>query len=134
MIEITFSTSWGKVAARLGHFHQHALGTSKQKFVPNAQVSAAETVAVPSINPKKISRIEHCDGGAVPLYYFEAEGPGWSDYQDDEGIELLSDAKALAYAYSMIRELSADYERSDCPLHLLVKDSARKTIFRIAFE
>ena len=70
----------------------------------------------------------------MPLYYFEPEGPSWSDYLDDEGIELPSDADALAYAYSMIRELSADYERSDRPLYLLVKDSARKTIFRIAFE
>jgi hypothetical protein len=70
----------------------------------------------------------------VPLYYFEPERPGWSDYQDDDGIELPSDAEASAYAYSMIRELSADYEGSDRPLHLLVKDSARKAIFRIAFE
>jgi hypothetical protein len=79
-------------------------------------------------------RVEHCDEAAVPLYYFEAEGPGWSDYQDDDGIELPSDAKALAYAYSMIRELNADFERSDRPLYLLVKDSARRTIFRIALQ
>jgi hypothetical protein len=70
----------------------------------------------------------------VPLYYFEAEGPGWSDYQDDDGIELLSDAQALVYAYQMIRELEADFEGSDRPLHLLVKNWIRKTIFRIAFE
>jgi hypothetical protein len=70
----------------------------------------------------------------VPLYYFEPEGPSWSDYQDDDGIELPSDAEALAYAYSMIRELKADYKGSECPVHLLVKDSARKIIFRIAFE
>jgi hypothetical protein len=68
------------------------------------------------------------------LYFFEAEGPGWSDYEDDEGIELPSDAKALAYAYSVIGELKGDYEGSDRPLYLLVKDSTRKTIFRIAFE
>jgi hypothetical protein len=70
----------------------------------------------------------------VPLYYFEAEGPGWSDYQDDNGIELQSDAEALVYAYSMIRELKADYEDSGHPLHLLVKNWIRKIIFRIAFE
>jgi hypothetical protein len=70
----------------------------------------------------------------VPLYYFEPEGPGWSDYQDDEGIELPSDAEALAYASSMIRELKEDYKGSDRRFHLLVKDSARKTIFRIPFE
>jgi hypothetical protein len=70
----------------------------------------------------------------VPLYYFETEGPGWSDYRDDDGIELQSDAEALVYAYSMIRELKADYEDGDCPDHLLVKNCARKTIFRIAFE
>jgi hypothetical protein len=70
----------------------------------------------------------------VPLYYFEAEGPGWSDYQDHDGIELLSDAEARVYAHSMIRELKADYEGSDRPLHLLVKNWIRKTIFRIAFE
>jgi uncharacterized protein DUF6894 len=70
----------------------------------------------------------------VPLYYFETEGPGWSDYEDDEGIELQSDAEALVYAYSMIRELKADYESSGLPLHLLVKNWIRKTIFRIAFE
>ena len=69
----------------------------------------------------------------MPLYYFETEGPNWSDYQDDDGIELPSDAEALAYAHSMIRELKADLG-SDRPLHLLVKNSARKTIFRIAFE
>jgi hypothetical protein len=71
---------------------------------------------------------------AVPLYYFEAEGPDWSDYQDEDGIELPSDVKASAYAYSMILELKADYKGSDLPSHLLVKDSARKTIFRIAFD
>jgi hypothetical protein len=70
----------------------------------------------------------------VPLYYFETEGPSWSDYQDDDGIELQSDAEALVYAYTMIRELTADYEGSDRPLHLLVKNWIRKTIFRIAFE
>ena len=70
----------------------------------------------------------------VPLYYFEPEGPGWSDYQDDDGIELQSDAEALVYAHSMIRELKADYEDSDCPLHLLVKNWICKTIFRIAFD
>ena len=71
----------------------------------------------------------------MPLYYFEPEGPGWSDYRDDDGIELPNDAEALAYAYTMIRELKADYEGSDRPLlHLLVKNSARKIIFRPAFE
>ena len=69
----------------------------------------------------------------MPLYYFEPEGPGWSDYQDDDGIELAGDEQALAYAQSMIRELNADYTRSDRPLHLVVKDSARQTIFRVAF-
>ena len=70
----------------------------------------------------------------MPLYYFELEGPGWSQFEDDEGIELISDIKALAYAHSMILELKADLEASDRPLYLLVKDSTRKTIFRIAFE
>jgi len=70
----------------------------------------------------------------MPLYYFEAEGPRWSDYRDDDGIELSNDAEALAYANTMIRELSAEYDGSHRPSHLLVKDSARKTIFRIAFE
>jgi hypothetical protein len=69
----------------------------------------------------------------VPLYYFEPEGTGWSDYQDEDGIELPSDAQALAYARSMIRELKADYKGSDRPLHLVVKNSARTTIFRVAF-
>jgi hypothetical protein len=70
----------------------------------------------------------------VPLYYFEPEGPNWSDYQDEEGIELPNDAEALAYAYSMIRELKPDLKGSDRPLHLAVKDAARATIFRIAFK
>ena len=70
----------------------------------------------------------------MPLYYFEPEGPGWSDYQDDDGIELMSDAEALAYAYTIIRELKADRKGSNRPFHLLVKNPARKTIFRIAFE
>ena len=47
---------------------------------------------------------EHCDGAGVPLYDFETEGPSWSDYQDDDGIELRSDAEALVYAYSIVRE------------------------------
>jgi hypothetical protein len=80
-----------------------------------------------------VGRVEPSDGAAVPLYYFEPEGPGWSDYQDD-GIELPSDVKALAYAHAMILELKADYKGSDRPLHLLIKNSARKTIFRVAFE
>jgi hypothetical protein len=42
--------------------------------------------------------------------------------------------KALAYAHSMVLELKADLEGSDHPLYLLVKNSARKTIFRIAIE
>jgi uncharacterized protein DUF6894 len=119
----------------LGYFH-HALGTSKQKVVPKGQVSTAKTVAscAAHIKPKQISRVERFDGAAVPLYYFEAEGPGWSDYRDDDGIELLSDAKALAYAHTMIGELKADREGSNRPLHLLVKNAARKTVFRIAFE
>ena len=70
----------------------------------------------------------------MPLYYFETEGPDWSDYQDDDGIELQSDAEALVYAYTMIRELKADYQGGDRLLHLLVKNWIRKTIFRIAFE
>ena len=56
----------------------------------------------------------------MPLYYFELEGPGWSRFEDDEGIELISDIKALAYAHSMILE---------SPRYLLVKDSTRKTFF-----
>ena len=71
---------------------------------------------------------------AVPLYYFEFEGPGWSDYQDEDGTELPSDAQALACAQSMIRELRPDYKGRDRPLHLIVKDSARNTIFRVAFK
>ena len=82
----------------------------------------------------KISRVEQCDGPTVPLYYFEPEGPDWWDYQDDDGIELRSDAEALVYAYSILRELKADYEDSHRPRHLLVKNSVHKTIFRIAFE
>jgi hypothetical protein len=80
--------------------------------------------------------VKHRDGAAVPLYYFEPEGPGWSDYkdEDDDGIELPSDVKALAYAHSMILELKAEFDGSDRPRYSLVKDSNRKTIFRIAFE
>jgi len=63
----------------------------------------------------------------VPLYYFETEGSSWSDYQDDDGIELRSDAQALVYAYSIVRESSHH------PRHLLVKD-CDSTIFRVAFE
>ena len=70
----------------------------------------------------------------MPLYYFEPEGPGWLDFEDEDGIELPSDAKALAYAYTIIGELKADREGSNRPFHLLVKNAARKTIFRIAFE
>ena len=71
----------------------------------------------------------------MPPYYFEPEGEGWWDYQDDDGIELQSNAEALVYAYSMIQELKADYEDSHRPFRfLLVKNCARKTIFRIAFE
>lgn len=69
----------------------------------------------------------------MPLYYFETEGPSWSDYQDDDGIELRSDAEALVYAYSIVRELKADYKSSHRPRHLLVKD-CDNTIFRVAFE
>jgi len=76
---------------------------------------------------------EHCDGAGVPLYYFETEGPSWSDYQDDDGIELRSDAEALVYAYSIVRELKTDYKSSHRPRHLLVKD-CDNTIFRVAFE
>jgi hypothetical protein len=72
-------------------------------------------------------------GLPIYVYYFEPEGPNWLDYQDDDGIELQSDAEALIYAYQMIRELKADYQVSD-PLHLLVKNWVRKTIFCIAFE
>jgi phage major head subunit gpT-like protein len=68
------------------------------------------------------------------MYYFEPEGPGWSDYQDDDGIELKSNAEALAYAYTVIRELKADREGSSRPTHLLVKNAARKVILRISFE
>jgi hypothetical protein len=89
----------------------------------------------PSIKPQKISRsrVEHCDGATVPLYYFEPEGPDWSNYQDDDGIELQSDAEALVYAYSIIRELKSDDEGDHRPYYLLVKNCARKTIFRIPF-
>jgi hypothetical protein len=66
----------------------------------------------------------------VPFYYFEAEGQGWSDYQDGDGIELQSDTEALAYAYSMIRELKATMRAAI----LLAKNCIRKTSFRIAFE
>ena len=70
----------------------------------------------------------------MPLYYFEAERPDWSGYSDDDGIELASDEQALAYAQSKIRELRADYKRSNrYPLHLVVKDSAHQTILRVAF-
>ena len=69
----------------------------------------------------------------MPLYYFETEGSSWSDYQDDDGIELRSDAQALVYAYSIVRELKADYKSSHHPRHLLVKD-CDSTIFRVAFE
>jgi hypothetical protein len=69
----------------------------------------------------------------VPLYYFEPEGPGWSDYQDEDGIELPNDAEALAYANSMILELKEEFKGSDRPHHLVVKNSDRETIFRIAF-
>ena len=58
-----------------------------------------------------------------------AEGPSWSDYQDDDGIELRSDAQTLVYAYSIVRELKADYKSSHRPRHLLVKD-CDNTIFR----
>ena len=69
----------------------------------------------------------------MPLYYFETEGPNSSDNQDDDGIELRSDSEALIYAYSVVRELQADYKSSHRPRHLLVKDCAT-TIFRVAFE
>jgi hypothetical protein len=34
----------------------------------------------------------------------------------------------------MIRELKADYEGGDSPLHLVIKNCIRKTIFRIAIS
>jgi hypothetical protein len=54
--------------------------------------------------------------------------------EDDDGIELPNHAEALAYAYLMIRELKTNNEGGDLPLHLLVKNWIRKTIFRVAFE
>jgi len=69
----------------------------------------------------------------VTLYYFETEEPSGSDSQDDDGIELRSDAEALIYAYSIVRELKTDYKSSHRPRHLLVKD-CDNTIFRVAFE
>jgi hypothetical protein len=68
----------------------------------------------------------------VTLYYFETEEPSWSDNQDDDGIELRSDAEALIYAYSIVRELKT-YKSVHRPRHLLVKD-CDNTIFRVAFE
>jgi hypothetical protein len=72
----------------------------------------------------------------VPLYYFEPEGPGWDgwDYQDDDGIELPNDAEAVAYARRMIRELKEDEKTFEDITHLLVKDAARKIIFRISVK
>jgi hypothetical protein len=69
----------------------------------------------------------------VPLYYFEPEGPGW-DFQDDDGIELPNDAEALAYARRMIRELKEDEKIIEDITYLLVKDIARKIIFRISVK
>ena len=69
----------------------------------------------------------------MTLYYFETEEPNWSDNQDDDGIELRSDAEALIYAYSIVRELKTDHKSSHRPRHLLVKD-CDNTIFRVAFE
>jgi hypothetical protein len=69
----------------------------------------------------------------VPLYYFEPDGPGW-DFQDDDGIELPNDAGALAYARQMIRELKEDEKIIEDITHLLVKDTARKIIFRISVK
>jgi hypothetical protein len=78
----------------------------------------------------ELSNNERC---SVPLYYFEPEGPGW-DYQDDDGIELPNDAEALAYARQMIRELKEDGKIIEEITHLLVKDTARKIIFRISVK
>ena len=44
----------------------------------------------------------------MTLYYFETEEPSCPDNQDDDGIELRSDAEALIYAYSIVRELKTD--------------------------
>jgi hypothetical protein len=74
-------------------------------------------------------RLEHWR--SMPLYYFEPEGPGW-DYQDDDGIELPNNAEALAYAHQLIRELKEDGKILADITHLLVKDTARKIIFRIS--
>jgi len=76
---------------------------------------------------------EHCDGAAVTLYYFETEEPSCPDNQDDDGIELRSDAEALIYVYSIVRELKTDCKSVHRPRHLLVKD-CDNTIFRVAFE
>ena len=69
----------------------------------------------------------------MTLYYFETEEPSWSDNQDDDGIELRSDAEALIYAYSIVRELKTDCKFVHRPRHWLVKD-CDNTIFRVAFE
>ena len=107
---------------------------AKAKFCP-ATASFRSAAFGSFNNPAKRRNLarEHCDGAAVPLYYFETEGPSWSDYQDDDGIELRSDAEALVYAYSIVRELKTDYKSSHRPRHLLVKD-CDNTIFRVAFE
>ena len=72
----------------------------------------------------------------MPLYYFEPEGTDWDNDDDhsveDDGIELTSNAEALVYAYSSVRELKADGEGSDLPAYLLVKNYDHKTIFRVA--
>jgi hypothetical protein len=68
----------------------------------------------------------------VPLYYFEPEGPGW-DYQDVDGIELLNDAQALAYAHAIIRELKEDVD-GERTVRMLVKNDLREIIFSIPFK
>jgi Domain of unknown function (DUF6894) len=66
----------------------------------------------------------------VPLYYFEPEG--W-DYQDVDGIELLSDAEALAYAHAIIRELKEDVD-GERIVRMLVKNALGEIIFSIPFK
>jgi hypothetical protein len=69
----------------------------------------------------------------VPTYYFEPEGPDW-DYQDVDGIDLPNDAEALVYGHKILRELKVDDQVSQRTDYLLVKNFARKTIFRIPFK
>ena len=71
----------------------------------------------------------------MPLYYFEAEGPGWSDYQDDDGIELQERCRGASLRVLDDSRAEGGLMRAAiAPIHLLVKNWIRKTIFRIAFD